>query len=65
MPTRIADYASQQILNSYLSKVQRRMQESQVQITSEKRSQDYLGIGYDTQRMVSFEIDTLRLEGYQ
>jgi len=63
--SRIANYASQQILNSYLQKVQQRLNTTQVQITSEKRSQDYTGIGSDTQRLVGYEVDVSLLNSYK
>ena len=63
--SRIANYASQQMLNSYLQKVQQRLNTTQVQITSEKRAQDYMGIGYDTQRLVGYEVDVSLLNGYK
>lgn len=62
--SRIANYASQQILNSYLQKVQSRIQDTQVQLTSEKRSQDYSGIGGDTQRLVGYEVDVQKLSSF-
>lgn len=62
---RIANYASQQILNSYLQKVQSRIQDTQVQLTSEKRAQTYSGIGKDTQRLVGYEIDVQRLTNFK
>ena len=65
MPTRIANYASQQILNSYLTKVRNRIQDTQVQLTSEKRAQTYAGIGDDTQRLVGYEVDVQRLTNYK
>lgn len=65
MPTRIANYASQQILFSYMNNVNKRMQDLQMQITTEKRSQDYLGIGYDTQRLIGYEIDAGLLDNFK
>lgn len=63
--SRIANYASQQILNSYLQKVQQRLNTTQVQLTSEKKAQDYMGIGYDTQRLVGYEVNVSLLNGYK
>lgn len=63
--SRIANYASQQILNSYLQKVQERLNTTQVQITSEKKAQDYMGIGYDTQRLVGYEVNVQTLSKYK
>lgn len=63
--SRIANYASQQILNSYLNKVRTRIQHTQVQLTSEKRAQDYAGIGGDTQRLVGYEVDVQRLTNFK
>ena len=63
--SRIGNYASQQILNTYLQKIQQRLNTTQIQITSEKRAQDYMGIGYDTQRLVGYEVDVSLLNGYK
>ena len=63
--SRIANYASQQILNSYLNKVRTRIQDTQVQLTSEKRAQNYAGIGGDTQRLVGYEVDVQRLTNFK
>ena len=65
MPTRIADYASQRILFSYLNNVNKRMQDLQMQITTEKRSQTYMGIGYDTQRLVGYEVEVQAMDRFK
>lgn len=65
MPTRISNYASQQTLNSYLNTVRQRLNETQIQMTSEQRSQDYIGIGRDTQRLVGYEVDIKLLDNYK
>ena len=62
--TRIANYASQQILNSYLQNLQSRIQDTQVQLTSGQRSTTYAGLGGDTQRLVSYEVDVMKLTNY-
>ncbi|MBL4691835.1 MAG: hypothetical protein JKY92_00700 [Magnetovibrio sp.] len=62
--SRIANYASQQILNSYMMTLQARINNTQVQLTTEQRAQSYAGIGEDTQRLVSYEVDTLQLKNY-
>jgi len=63
--SRIANYASQQILNSYLQTVQQRINKTQIQITSEQKSQDYIGIGADTQRLISLEVSVSTLTTFQ
>lgn len=63
--SRISNYASQQTLNNYLSKVQNRIQDTQVQLTSEKRAQTYAGIGVDTQRLVGYEVDVMKLTNFK
>lgn len=65
MSTRIGTYASQQTLNNYLRNVQKRIIDTQVQLTSEKISQDYIGIGSDTQRLVGYEVDTQLLTNFK
>lgn len=61
---RIANYASQQILNSYIQNLQTRIQNTQVQLTSEQRSSTYAGLGGDTQRLISYEVDVMKLTNY-
>ncbi|MFC1674118.1 flagellin, partial [Pseudomonadota bacterium] len=62
--SRISNYASQQVLNTYLNQVRSRIQDTQVQLTSEKRAQDYGGIGVDTQRLVGYEVDVQQLTNF-
>ncbi|PCI42461.1 MAG: hypothetical protein COB46_00295 [Rhodospirillaceae bacterium] len=63
--SRIGTYASQQQLNNYLFKVQDRLNKTMIQVTTEKRAQDYKGIGYDTQRLIGYEIDISTFTRYQ
>lgn len=63
--SRIANYASQQVLNGYLNKVRNRIQDTQVQLTSEKIAQTYAGIGVDTQRLVGYEVDVMKLTNFK
>ncbi|MBL4615606.1 MAG: hypothetical protein JKY27_12125 [Magnetovibrio sp.] len=65
MGTRIGTYASQQVINTYLARVQQRIQSTQLQLTSEKRSQDYIGLARDTQRLLGYEVDTQLLTNYK
>lgn len=53
--TRIASYASNNLLLSYLSETNRRLQDEQVQLTTNKRSQTYSGISAESQRLVTAE----------
>jgi len=62
--SRIANYASQQSINSYLLKVQTRLQDSQLQLASKNKAQDYTGIGFDTQRLVSYEVNASTLDNF-
>ncbi len=53
--TRVATYASNNLLLSYLSETNRRLQNEQIQLTTGKKSQIYSGIATESQRLVAFE----------
>ncbi len=62
--TRIANLASNTQLVNLLLRTQKRMQDAQVQIASEKVSQTYKGIATDAERLVNIENDTTLLNRY-
>ncbi|HER26138.1 MAG TPA: hypothetical protein ENI69_03420, partial [Rhodospirillales bacterium] len=62
--TRIANFASNTQMVTLLLRTQKRMQDAQVQIASEKVSQDYKGIANDAERLVNIENDTTMLDRY-
>lgn len=53
--TRIASYATNNLLLSYLSETNRRLQDEQIQLTTNKQSQTYSGISAESQRLLTFE----------
>lgn len=59
--TRIGTLASNNALINIILRTQARIEERQVQVTSEKQSQVYTGIGQETQRLVSLETTTSAL----
>ncbi len=62
--TRIANFASNTQMVNLLLRTQKRLQDTQVQIASEKVSQDYQGIAADAERLVNIENDTTLLNRY-
>lgn len=63
--SRIANYASQQSLNSYLLKVQTRLQDSQIKIASKTKALDYMHMGTETQRLVTYEVEVGTLGNFK
>lgn len=53
--TRVASFASQQLMVNRMLEVQRRTQDTQVQISTEKKSQTYSGISGESLRLINFE----------
>jgi len=62
--SRVADLASTNELLSFLFKTQRRLQEAEVQVASEKKSQDYAGISTQAQRLLNMENTRDQLERF-
>ncbi|OHC76569.1 MAG: hypothetical protein A3G18_13475 [Rhodospirillales bacterium RIFCSPLOWO2_12_FULL_58_28] len=65
MSTRVASFSANQQLINLLMRGQQRMQETQVQITSEKVSQDYAGIAPVSERLVNIENSTTLLKQFK
>jgi len=63
--TRISNLASNNQLVSLLLRTQARVQNAQIQIGSEKKSQDYGGLGLEAERLLSIENQTKMLERYK
>ncbi len=53
--TRIADYAANNALTSYILQTQKRLHELEIQVSTEKVSQDYQGLAGQAQRLVNYE----------
>ena len=52
---RIANLAASNALLGYVLRIQSRVHDEEVQVSSEKKSQDYAGIAQDSQRLVNIE----------
>ncbi len=63
--SRISNLASNNQLVSLLLRTQARVQNAQIQVGSEKKSQDYGGLGFESERLVSIENQTKMLERYK
>ncbi len=63
--TRISSLASNNQLVSLMLRTQARVQNAQIQVGSEKKSQDYGGLGMESERLVSIENQTKMLERYK
>lgn len=64
MVTRIATFAAQQSLINKMLTTQSRVFDTQAQVGTEKKSQDYTGIAPDSFRLISIENERARLDQY-
>lgn len=55
MATRISNLAASSQLIGYMLRTQQRVHEAEVQVSSEKRSQDYQGIARESERLINIE----------
>ncbi len=62
--TRIAPFAQQQLILQQVLNVQARTYDAQVQIATDKKSQDYAGIAKDSARLISLETTRNRTEQF-
>lgn len=62
--TRIAPFAQQQLILQQVLNVQARAFDAQVQIATDKKSQDYAGISKDSERLISLETTRSRSEQF-
>lgn len=62
--TRIAPFAQQQLILQQVLNVQARTYDAQVQIATDKKSQDYAGIAKDSERLISLETTRIRTEQF-
>ena len=62
--TRIAPFAQQQLILQQVLDVQARTYDAQVQIATDKKSQDYAGIAKDSERLISLETTRTRTEQF-
>ncbi len=62
--TRIAPFAQQQLILQQVLNIQARTYDAQVQIATDKKSQDYAGIAKDSARLISLETTRNRTEQF-
>ena len=62
--TRVAPFAQQQLILQQVLNVQARTYDAQVQIATDKKSQDYAGIAKDSERLISLETTRIRTEQF-
>ena len=62
--TRIAPFAQQQLILQQVLNVQARTYDAQVQIATDKKSQDYAGVAKDSERLISLETTRSRTEQF-
>ncbi len=65
MVTRVATSMSREILTARMTELQARLQETGMQVFSEKKSQTYSGIASDSFRLISFENQRDRIQRYK
>ncbi len=62
--SRITDLASHTQITGYMLDIQDRLTKTQIQVSSEKKSQDYLGIAGQSQRLLQLESATTQLSRF-
>jgi hypothetical protein len=61
---RVADLAQNKVVNSIILNTQQRINDRQLQISSLQKSQNYAGISSDSNRLVTLEASTRRVEQF-
>jgi hypothetical protein len=64
MATRIGTFATQQALIQRMLEVQKRVFDGQTQVGTEKKSQDYTGIAFDSFRLINIENEKSRVDRF-
>lgn len=62
--SRIGSYGASQMYLSRLSAIQQRINNEQIQVTTEKKSQNYTGISSDSNRLINLENEKARAEKF-
>ena len=62
--TRVATYGSNQLYLSRISALQQRISQRTIQVTSEKKSENYTGIAADSNRLINMENEKARAETF-
>ncbi len=64
MVSRVTNLSSSRLINSLILKSQDRINEQQIRLTTQQKSQDYLGIGDDTSRLLTVESSLRRIDQF-
>ena len=64
MVSRVTNLSSSRLINSLILKSQERINEQQIRLTTQQKSQDYLGIGDDTSRLLTVESSLRRIDQF-
>ena len=64
MVSRVTNLSSSRLINSLILKSQDRINEQQIRLTTQQKSQDYLGIGDDSSRLLTVESSLRRIDQF-
>ena len=64
MVSRVTNLSSSRLINSLILKSQDRINEQQIKLTTQQKSQDYLGIGDDASRLLTVESSLRRIDQF-
>jgi len=64
MVSRVTNLSSSRLINSLILKSQDRINEQQIRLTTQQKSQDYLGIGDDASRLLTVESSSRRIDQF-
>ena len=64
MPARIADLASNRLVQSTIVSTQQRLADRQLEISTMQKSQDYAGISDNSSRLVTLEASRTRINKF-
>ena len=64
MVSRVTNLSSSRLINSLILKSQDRIKEQQLKLTTQQKSQDYLGIGDDSSRLLTVESSVRRIDQF-
>ena len=64
MVSRVTNLSSSRLINSLILKSQDRINEQQIKLTTQQKSQDYLGIGSDASRLLTVESSLRRIDQF-
>tara|TARA_B100001146_G_scaffold47107_1_gene40655 strand:+ start:117 stop:1055 length:939 start_codon:yes stop_codon:yes gene_type:complete len=64
MVSRVTNLSSSRLINSLILKSQERINEQQIRLTTQQKSQNYLGIGDDASRLLTVESSLRRIDQF-